>query len=83
MQSSITNKKSVGIVSYDNNSSKLHQQLDTQKRRANNRKSKKTTKNRGMKRGRWEINEKKAFLRGFLTYGRGKWKEIAKLIPQR
>ena len=35
------------------------------------------------KRGRWEKEEKKAFLRGFLIYGRGKWKAIAKLIPHR
>ena len=36
-----------------------------------------------IKRGRWEIEEKKAFLKGLRIYGRGKWKAIAKLIPQR
>ncbi len=36
-----------------------------------------------VKRGRWSLHEKKAFLRGFQKYGRGRWKAIAKLIPQR
>jgi hypothetical protein len=34
-------------------------------------------------RGRWELHEKKMFLKGYLTYGRGKWKEIATMIPKR
>ncbi|KAL7496200.1 hypothetical protein ACHAWT_009953 [Skeletonema menzelii] len=33
--------------------------------------------------GRWTPAEKAAFLTGLRRFGRGKWKEIAKLIPSR
>lgn len=33
--------------------------------------------------GRWTPAEKAAFLTGLKRFGRGKWKEIAKLIPTR
>ena len=35
------------------------------------------------KRGRWERSECIAFLQGFRSYGKGKWKQIAKMIPNR
>ena len=35
------------------------------------------------RRGRWELHEKKAFLRGLLQFGKGNWKAIAQLIPNR
>ncbi len=33
--------------------------------------------------GRWLMEEKKTFLKGLRIYGRGQWKAIAKLIPNR
>jgi hypothetical protein len=42
-----------------------------------------SNKNPVVRRGRWALEEKKAFLRGFRLYGKGKWKAIAKLIPER
>lgn len=37
----------------------------------------------GVKTGRWELWEKRAFLEGLRRYGRGKWKKISRLIPTR
>ena len=39
--------------------------------------------NHSGKYGRWTPAEKAAFLTGLRRFGRGKWKEIAKLIPSR
>ncbi|CAJ1947763.1 unnamed protein product [Cylindrotheca closterium] len=33
--------------------------------------------------GRWEIEERLAFLQAFKIYGKGNWKEIGKFIPNR
>ena len=65
----------------DYRSARLHPELGT--KRCSKKKKSKKEKNTVVKRGRWEVGEKKAFLRGLLTYGRGKWKAISKLIPQR
>ena len=46
-------------------------------------KKRSTRKSSVVKRGRWQVEECVAFLQGFRMYGKGKWKAIAKLIPDR
>jgi hypothetical protein len=36
-----------------------------------------------LKTGRWEEHERVSFMKGFRQHGRGKWKEIADMIPTR
>lgn len=36
-----------------------------------------------IKRGRWSTWEKEMFLRGLRQFGKGKWKQIQKMIPTR
>lgn len=53
---------------------------------SNNPKAKITTVGKRKKQnrtGRWEKNERIAFLIGFRIHGKGNWKEIAQMIPNR
>ena len=37
----------------------------------------------GLRTGRWQKDERIAFLRGFRIYGKGNWVKIAQMIPNR
>mmetsp|Transcript_34842 Transcript_34842/g.74271 ORF Transcript_34842/g.74271 Transcript_34842/m.74271 type:complete len:172 (+) Transcript_34842:140-655(+) len=47
------------------------------------RRNKPSVKPGGVKSGRWTDSERRMFLKGLKKFGRGKWKEIATLIPTR
>lgn len=90
---SITNEHPL-INNHDSTDLTMHTDMSagkiTHDPHPNNTIKKKIKKRRGksktktvVKRGRWEVDEKKTFLRGLRIYGKGKWKAIATLIPHR